>query len=122
MAADEFAVNLLSLQDFQHRLQPRIESAYAALTALTTAPGNERPALGGFHDAQRTADRHQELHDEYVARLRRLVTALTVAQAATAQVIEIYRTVDEISGRNAGQIAGALGAVSEALHGGRRDG
>ncbi|MFY1691715.1 hypothetical protein [Plantactinospora sp. WMMB782] len=121
MAADEFAVNLLSLRDFQQRLQPRIEAAYAALTALTTAPGSDRPALGGFHDAQKTADRHQDLHDEYVARLRRLVAALTVAQAATARIIESYRTVDELSGTNARQIAGALGAVSEALHGGRRD-
>ncbi|GAA3734404.1 hypothetical protein GCM10022225_15970 [Plantactinospora mayteni] len=122
MAADEFAVDLLSLQDFQQRLQPRVEAAFAALTALTTAPGSDRPALGGFHDAQRTADRHQELHDEYVARLRRLVTALAVAQSATTQIIESYRDVDELSRTNAQQIAGAVGAVSEALHGGRRNG
>ncbi|WP_422770043.1 hypothetical protein ACN28C_25405 [Plantactinospora sp. WMMC1484] len=122
MAADEFAVDLLSLHDFRRSLQPRVEAALAALTALTTAPGSDRPALGGFHDAQRTADRHQELHDEYVARLRRLATALTVAQAATAQIVESYRSVDELSETNARRIAGALGAVSEALHGGRRDG
>lgn len=121
MAAD-FTVNLSSLRDFQQSLQPRIEQAFAALTALTATPGSDRPALGGFHDAQRTADRHQALHDEYVLRLRRLVTALTVAQAATARIIEGYQDVEDLNSAKVRQIAGAIGAVSEVLDGGRRDG
>lgn len=122
MASDDFVVDFLSLQDFQQRLQSRIGQAFTALTVETTSPGADKPALGGFHDAAVTAERHRVLHDEYVARVRRLVDALTLAQTATLDIIKLYRDVDALNAANAQQIGGAVGAVSEAIDGGRRDG
>jgi hypothetical protein len=122
MAADEMSVDTLSLDDFHRSIQARLDETFTAMRALTTVPGSETPALGGFVDAGRTAGRYQHLHDEYVVRLRRLVVALAAAQVATAAIAERYRTVDDLSRTDANSIKGALGAVSEALNGGRTDG
>lgn len=122
MASDDFVVDFLSLEEFQRSLQSRVTQAFAALTAETTPPGADPPALGEFHDAVRTAERHRVLHEEYVARLRRLVDALTVAQAATSGIVQVYRDVDALNAANAQQIGGAIGAVSEALDDGRDHG
>jgi len=119
MAADEISVDVFSLGDFRLRLQPRIDQAFAALNAMTTSPGSDRAALGEFSDASETAERHRALHDEYVARLRRLVDSLTVAQTATAGIIQVYQDADALNHTSAKQIEGAVGAVSEALDGDR---
>jgi hypothetical protein len=97
MGVDEIRVDLLSLDDFNQRLGPRLDEAYAALAALTVAPGTVQPALGTFQDAQQTSARHQNLRDEYVARLRRLVDAVTTAQIVATTIAARYRTVVELN-------------------------
>ena len=98
MGVDEITVDLLSLDDFNRRLTPRLVEANAALALLTNGPAQTPPALGAFEDAQLTASRHQALYDDYVTQLRRLIDALTVAQAATTAIAARYRTVEELNG------------------------
>ncbi|GIF73788.1 hypothetical protein [Asanoa siamensis] len=94
MVAHDLSVDFAALREFHSSLAPRLDQARAALDALTAAPGDDRPALGGFHDGQQRADRHQLLHDEYVLRLSRLVDALRIAEQATAEVLRIYLDAD----------------------------
>ncbi len=108
MGVDETIVDLLSLEDFERRLQPRLDEVNAVLTVLTTAPGADPPMLGEFHDARLTTARHQNLHDEYVARARHLVDSLVVAQAATAAIIAGYRTVEELNRTSTEEVGHAL--------------
>lgn len=118
MAADETAVSLLSLEEFRQRLERRMEEAGAALLAVLTPPGSDPPALGDFQDAKETAVRHGTLRDEYADGLRRLVSALSAAQVATARIAERYRTASDLAAVRVEELSGVLRPVEEALDGG----
>jgi hypothetical protein len=94
MAVDQTRVDLPSLNDFGQHLDARLREAEAALTALTTAPGGDRPPLGDFHDATETADRHEAIRAVYVERLRRLIDALTAAKETTGTIAASYLSVE----------------------------
>ncbi|GIJ49009.1 hypothetical protein Val02_58950 [Virgisporangium aliadipatigenens] len=121
MAEDETYVDTLSLLEFHRHMRARLDEAESALTALTTDPGAQPPALGDFHDAKETGARHRTLHDEYVRRLRRLVNALTAVQTATGLFVQDYRTAEQLNSMGAAQVSDAMRPVGEALYGGRRD-
>lgn len=109
MALDETRVDFFSLDEFSRQLDRRLDEAQAALTMLTTGTGTDRPALGGFHDAHRTADVHADLRAEYLARLRRLVSALTAAQAGTATIMATYRAGEVLNHSDTRDIDQLLG-------------
>lgn len=119
MAADEMRVDPLSLLDFEQTIQARLDETFTAIRALSNEPGSHPPALGGFIDARQTSERYGALHDEYVARLNRLVAALAAARTATAGFAREYRSVDELNRASAEEIRSAMSAVSEAVDGGR---
>src|SRR5215204_4089218 len=98
MGAEDFVVvDTLSLADFHRTLQARLDEAYAMLARIDPAvvgTTGASPALCGFEDAVRTGERHRQLREEYLARVRRLIVALTAAHAATAAIIDRYRSVE----------------------------
>lgn len=105
MDADEIRVNLLSMEDFRDRLAPRLRQTAAVLSALSRS---DEPALGGFHHARQTAQRYEVHHAEFVRRVRRLLTALVVSEAATRAVLESYQTDRELSLARLHQVADML--------------
>jgi hypothetical protein len=119
MAADEMTVDPLSLLDFEQTIQARLDESF---TAIRTLSQTHSPALGTFIDARRTADRYVGLHEEYVARLNRLVAALAAARHATAGFAREYRTIDEFNRADAEKIRRAMSPVSEAVDGGHTRG
>jgi hypothetical protein len=119
MATGDITVDHLSLQDFAQQIQPRIDQANSALLTLLTSPGADPPALGLFYDAQVTAGRHQELHDQYVQRLQRLIDALTAASTSITAMVDRYHTISDLHSARASDIRAALEPVSEALNGHR---
>ena len=119
MAADEIAIDPLSLDKFHSTLQARLDEASTALQALTSGSGDGPPALGGFRDAVETTRRQRGLHEEYVERLRRLVVALTVVQSATAAIADAFRTAEAHSTAEFRGIGVALHLVGKARDGGR---
>jgi hypothetical protein len=119
MGAEDFVVvDTLSLADFHRTLQARLDEAYAMLARIDPAVVGTTgaPALGGFEDALRTGERHQQLREEYLARVRRLIAALTAAHAATAAIIDRYRSVEEL---NTANLSDLLRLVGEGLEHGR---
>src|SRR5688572_9667379 len=117
-AEDIVVVDTLSLADFHRTLQARLDEAYAVLARIdpTVGASAAAPALGGFEDAKRTAERHQRLRDEYLARLRYLIASLTAAHAATSAIIAQYHSVEELNKANISEI---LRLVGEGLEHGR---
>jgi hypothetical protein len=111
MAVDQTHVELRSLDDFGHHLDARLQEAQAALTALTTDPG--QPPLGTFHDATVTAERYEVMKAAYVERLRRLIDALTAAQSATATIADSYRTLEVHHAASTAAIGNQLGSARE---------
>jgi len=93
MGVDEVSVDLLSLDGFRERLEARRQEAEAALSALAD---DVRPELGGFHDAQLTADQYESLRDDYQGALRRLLDAVVAAQTATTVAVRTYRTSEKL--------------------------
>jgi hypothetical protein len=112
MAVDQTHIDLLSLDDFGHRLKARVDEAREALLALTVGPGADRPPLGEFTDAQLSADRYDAMKAGYVERLRRLIDALTAAQTATATISAGYRSVEDLNCSDTGTIGGLLGPAA----------
>ena len=100
---------------------PALKRESTGLAALTTAPATDPPALGGFFDARQTAGRLQVLHNEYIERLNRLISAVVGAQDATAAITQDYRTVEALNSANPIEIGDSLRRAGEPLDGGRRD-
>lgn len=119
MATGDIAVDHLSLQNFAQQIQPRIDQATSALLTLLTSPGADPPALGTFYDAQVTEGRHQDLHDQYVHRLQRLIDALNAASMSITKMLDRYHTITGLQSARVTDIRAALDPVSEALNGHR---
>jgi hypothetical protein len=115
VAVDSLFVDPLSLDDFGTFLQARLDEAHTARRSLMTAPAVSMPPLGGFDDARLTAARLDNLRREYVARLDRLISALTAAQVASRAIAHQYRTVDELAAADPGKIRDAVEPVQAAL-------
>jgi len=121
MAGDSLFVDPLSLDDFGTYLQVRLDDAVSARQVLTTAPAADPPALGGFDDATRTATRLDALRQEYLARLDRLIGALTAALTATGTVVQRYRTADALAAADPTAIRDVTRPVQDALSAGTAD-
>ena len=116
MADEMTRVDVLSLEDFRRTLDIRLIEAQNLLTHLTdTIPAH--PPLGGFFDANDTAAEHASRHSTQVVKVRRLVSAIKAAQAATDTIIDNYTTTEARNNANSADIAGVLGGVSAALDG-----
>ena len=96
MGVDDTSIELLSLDDFGQHLATRLQEAVTAVSALANAPVR-RPALGEFRDADQTAVDYEARQQEYLDRLRRLISALVAAQAATATIGTRYRTIEALN-------------------------
>jgi hypothetical protein len=113
MAVDQTNVDHRSLDDFGQLLDARLREAQAALTALTAQPA--QPPLGTFHDATVTAQRYEATKAVYVERLRRLIDALTAAQAATGTIAGSYRTLEVRNAASTAAIRDQLGTPAQEL-------
>jgi len=118
LAVDTLFVDPLSLDDFGTYLQARLDEAFSARLALTAPPAADRPALGGFDDATRSATRLDALRQEYVARLDRLISALVAAQTATTMIVQRYRTTDALAAADPAAIHDAMQPVQNVLDAG----
>jgi hypothetical protein len=118
-AEDVVIVDTLSLADFHKTLQARLDEAYAMLARLDPVMAGAsaaKPALGAFEDAQDTGERHQRLREEYLARVRHLIAALTAAHAATASIIARYESVEALNTASLTDILRLLGEGPEHGH------
>jgi hypothetical protein len=106
MNSQEIRLDLLAIEGFRDRLGPRLPHVVSALSALAHV---DAPSLGHFHHARQTERRYTELHAEFMARVRRLLTAMVVAQAGTTSIAELYRLDRE-------HFRARLEAISEALN------
>jgi hypothetical protein len=118
MAGNSLFVDPHSIDDFRTYLQARLDESFSARLALTTAPAAELPALGRFDDAARTAARLDALRREYVARLDRLISALTAAETAAMMIAQRYRTADDLAAADPAEIRAAVRPVNDALEAG----
>lgn len=109
-------VDVLTLEDFQHRIDARLQQARSVLDRLSGDLNGRPPALGTFRDAVETSRRYEALHRLELARARRLVSALEAVQAATATIIRNYRTAEARNEATAEDITGALSGVDQALN------
>jgi hypothetical protein len=105
MNSEEIRLDLLAIEDFRDRLGPRLPHVVSALSTLARVDG---PALGHFHHARLVERRYADLHADFMARMRRLRTALVVAQAGTSSIADLYRLDRE-------HFRARLDAISEAL-------
>src|SRR5262245_17603458 len=118
MGVDELiTIDTLSLADFQRTLQARLDEANAMLTTLTAQRQDTVPALGGFQDAADVAARYRTLHEEFTARVERLVNAIAVAQSGVGLLVERYETFEELTSAQVQDIAKALRPIGKVLHG-----
>jgi hypothetical protein len=107
-------VSVLSLEDFQGRLQQRLDDVDAVLAKLDEL-GARRVPLGTFQDANDSADSYGWKLTGYLGRVERLREAIVAAQAVTATIIASYRTTEERNQADAADIAARLDAVTSAL-------
>jgi hypothetical protein len=105
---DEVRVDLLSLEDFRQRLEPRLAEVSSVLSALSVAPAADLPPLGRFEDAERLAARHNAVREAYLDRVQRLFQAVAAAQSATATIIELYRTAEQLNSSTAQDVRHAM--------------
>ncbi len=114
MATEKIGVSTVSLDRFHRTLQARLDEASTAIGALSGPPGSQLPPLGTFVDATSTAGRYKRLHEQYTARLQRLVVALTAAQVISADAVERFTKAKQQAQVNANAV---VGMVSEAVDG-----
>lgn len=121
MGSARLFVNPLTLRAFHQTLQARIDEAQAALTMVESGPRllGPDPALGTFDDAIRTSYRHNQLRQDYVGRMRRLIAALQAAQSATQTMIEKFTAAEEV---NVAHMRRMLHRIEEELEHGAADG
>jgi hypothetical protein len=119
MGVGEVRVDLRSVDLFGQRLEPRRLEAEAAFAALADAAA---PELGGFHDAELTATHYTDLRDGYLLRLRRLVNAVTAAQAATTAIAATYQATNERGQATLAAVAGLLSSGDRVLGDGPHSG
>jgi len=121
MGSARLFVNPRVLRSFHQTLQTRVDEAQAALTMVESGPPllGPDPALGAFDDAIRTSYRHNQLRQDYVARMRRLVAALQAAQSVTETMIEKFAAAEEI---NVAEMRRLLHRIEEELEHGAADG
>ncbi|HZM84590.1 MAG TPA: hypothetical protein VFC19_53395 [Candidatus Limnocylindrales bacterium] len=119
MGSSRLFVDPLALRVFNHTLQARLDEALAALNMIQSGPRllGPDPALGEFDDALRTSLRHNQLRQDYLDRLRRLVSALETARSVTESMIEKFAKAEEV---NVAQMRRLLHRVEEALEHGQR--
>lgn len=103
-----------ALRAFHQTLQARLDEAQAALTMVESGPRllGADPMLGEFDDALRTNFRHNQLRQDYAARMRRLVSALQAAQSVTQSMIEKFAKAEEV---NVAQMRQLLHRIEEEL-------
>ena len=121
MASSRLFLDPLALRAFQTALQSRLDEALSALAMAEHGPRllGPDPMLGGFDDAVRTSLRHNELRQDYVTHLRRLVGALQTAQSVTDSMIEKFAATEEV---NVALMRRLLHRVEEELEHGEADG
>jgi len=105
MDSNDIRVNVRAIEDFRDGLAPRLRQVAAAVSTLARTDG---PELGHFHHARKAEQRYDGLHTEFLARARRLLTALVVAQAGTRSIATAYGSDREL-------FEARLQAVTEAL-------
>lgn len=113
--ADRARVDVLALEDFHRNLDARLSEVDSAIRKLGTEMGATAPALGTFTDARQRINRYTTLRGEHLDRLKRLRTAITAAQTATATILNNYRTAEARNRASAADIASVLGGVDSAL-------
>ena len=111
---DKIGVSTLSLDQFHRTLQARLDESFAAIGTLSGPPGSQVPPLGTFVDATATAERYKRLHEQYTARLQRLVVALTAAQVISADMVERFTRAMQQAQANANAV---VGPASESVDG-----
>ncbi|MEV4757061.1 hypothetical protein AB0J86_18380 [Micromonospora sp. NPDC049559] len=121
MGDESTRVDVLSLEDFHKTLQARLDEANAILTTLSTKLHDKPPALGEFQDATETATGYQALHEDSLARARRLLRAVSATRTATDTIMHNYRTTEARNRANSDDIARVMRPVGEVLDGGRTD-
>ena len=109
MTTEKIGVSTLSLDQFHRTLQARLDEASTAIDALSGPPGSQVPPLGTFADATATAERYRRLHEQYTARLRRLVVALTAAQVISADAVARFTRAAQQAQANANAVVGTAG-------------
>jgi hypothetical protein len=121
MGSSRLFLDPLALRAFHETLQARLDEALSALAMVESGPRllGPDPMLGGFDDAIRTSYRHNQLRQDYVVRLRRLVGALQVAQSVTQSMIEKFAAAEEV---NVASMKRLLHRVEEELGHGAADG
>jgi hypothetical protein len=114
MADNSTNVDVHALGDFHRTLEARLSEVEAVARKLAAIRG-QVPALGTFRDGTAYAAYYRDLHADYAARIGRLRTAITAAQAATSTIIANYRQTEDRNHANAAEIAAQLGGVAAAL-------
>lgn len=105
MDSDEIRVSLHSIEDFRDHLGSHLRQVASALSTLSRA---DSAALGHFYHARQTEHRYDELHAEFLSRVRRLLTAMVVSQAGTKSILAAYRNDTEL-------VRARLHAITDAL-------
>jgi hypothetical protein len=114
MGSSRLFLDPLALRAFHQTLQARLDEAQAALTRVESGPRllGADPMLGEFADAINTSLRHNQLRQDYAARLGRLVSALEAARSVTESMIEKFAAAEQI---NVAQMRRLLHRVEEEL-------
>jgi hypothetical protein len=63
--------------------------------SVSSLSRSAEPALGGFHHAREKTNRYDALRVDFLERVRRLLTALVVAQAGTGAILTSYNIRNE---------------------------
>jgi hypothetical protein len=120
MAEGTTAVDFITLQDFQTRLENHLNEVGDLLGRMTRDLGNG-PELGGFHDAVQANLAYWDRWAVQYSRIQRLANALNAAHEANRQILDSYKTTEELNRAKVSDLSSQFESLSIVTEGLARD-
>ena len=117
MAEDTTAVDFITLEEFQARLETHLNEV-GDLLGRMTRDLSDGPELGDFHDAVQANLAYWDRWGVQYSRIQRLADALNAAHEATRSILGSYRTTEELNRAKVSDLSAqfeSLSIVTEGL-------
>jgi hypothetical protein len=116
MADGTTAVDFLTLEQFQTRVENHLNAAGELFSSMTRDL-LDGPQLGEFRDAVNANEAYWERWAVQYDRIHRLCDALSAANEATKQILAQYKTTDELNHAKLSDLSSQFASLSIATDG-----
>ncbi|GEM_PF-6062211 len=110
--ANDFTVDVLSLEDFRKGLADRVADFELLFARLNDGASRENPPFGSFVDGTTQMSYYASMREEFITAADRLRKAVEVLHTGTGEIIDAYRTTEDLQKATVADISDKLGDIS----------